>query len=205
MGVGFWSGLKLHFTTVFLWSFLLNQTLEMTFESQQTRVFLQQYLVNQLITTNNVYSKIKILQIILVLLNDGHIEFKQNLRKTPEPFNEAASECMSWFLIYNNLFSPVSSFSSLTPSSFSYPSHPLLPPLSSFPLTLPLSYPSLSPSLSLILPSHPPPLSPSLSLSSFSLILLSHPPSLSSFSLILPSHPPSLSHPSLSPSLSSKN
>lgn len=28
------------------------------------------------------------------LLDDGHIEFKQNLRKHPEAFNEAASECV---------------------------------------------------------------------------------------------------------------
>lgn len=65
--------------------------LEMTFESYQTRLFLLQYLVNQLITTNNVYSKIKILRLFQVLLEEGHIEFKQTLRRTPEPFNEAAS------------------------------------------------------------------------------------------------------------------
>ena len=63
----------------------------MSFESQQTRLFLQQYLLNQLITTNNVFSKIKVLRLFLVLLEEGHIEFKQNLRRSPEPFNEAAS------------------------------------------------------------------------------------------------------------------
>lgn len=65
---------------------------EMSFESYQTRLFLLQYLINQLITSNNVYSKIKILRLFLVLLEEGHVEFKQTLRKTPEPFNEAASE-----------------------------------------------------------------------------------------------------------------
>ena len=63
----------------------------MSFESHQTRMFLQQYLLNQLLTTNNVFSKIKILRLFLVLLEEGHIEFKQNLRRCPEPFNEAAS------------------------------------------------------------------------------------------------------------------
>ena len=63
----------------------------MSFESHQTRMFLQQYLINQLITTNNVFTKIKILRLFLVLLEEGHIEFKQNLRKSPEPFNEATS------------------------------------------------------------------------------------------------------------------
>lgn len=63
----------------------------MSYESHQTRVFLQQYLLNQLITSNNVYSKIKVLRLFLDLLEEGHIEFKQNLRRTPEPFNEASS------------------------------------------------------------------------------------------------------------------
>lgn len=65
----------------------------MSYESPQTRVFLQQYLVNQLITSSNVYTKLKILRLFIDLLEEGHIEFKQNLRKTPEPFNEAISEC----------------------------------------------------------------------------------------------------------------
>ena len=116
---------------------------EMTYEAPQTRLFLQQYLLNSLCGTNNVYVKIKILKIFQVLflsdslslppspltlslslpslflprtlsplppwtlittnihaccvyslqslLDDGHIEFKQNLRKHPEAFNEAAS------------------------------------------------------------------------------------------------------------------
>jgi len=66
----------------------------MSYESVQTRIFLQQYLVNQLITTNNVYTKVKILRLFITLLEDGHIEFRQNLRKRPEPFNEAMSESL---------------------------------------------------------------------------------------------------------------
>lgn len=64
----------------------------MTYESTQTRVFLQQYLVNQLCATNNVFVKIRVLNLFLVLLEEGHLEFKQNLRKQPEAFNEASSK-----------------------------------------------------------------------------------------------------------------
>ena len=64
----------------------------MSFESSQTRVFLQQYLLNQLVTSRNVYVKRKVLKLIEELLEKGHIEFKQNLRKQPEPLNEAARE-----------------------------------------------------------------------------------------------------------------
>ena len=103
----------------------------MTFESPQVRLFLQQYLLNSLVSTNNVFVKMKVLKIFQVgskqslslinymincdylyvtvcvcvcvcvcvfvclhaqvLLDDGHIEFKQNLRKHPEAFNEASS------------------------------------------------------------------------------------------------------------------
>lgn len=90
----------------------------MSFESPQTRMFLQQYLVNQLITSSNVYSKIKILRLFLVLLEEGHIELKQNLRKQPEPFNEASSKSLVW--------SEISLFS-LTPLCVSPPHPPSLP------------------------------------------------------------------------------
>jgi hypothetical protein len=91
----------------------------MSFESPQVRLFLQQYLLNALVSTNNVYVKMKVLKIFQVgtnncislinrvvnyhcvcmcvfplsqvILDDGHIEFKQNLRKHPEAFNEASS------------------------------------------------------------------------------------------------------------------
>ena len=65
---------------------------EMTYESTQTRVFLQQYLLNQLCATNNVFVKIRVLNLFIILLEEGHIEFKQNLRKQPEAFNEASSK-----------------------------------------------------------------------------------------------------------------
>ena len=66
----------------------------MSYESPQTRAFLHQYLLNQLITSRNVYVKWKVLKLIEGLLEKGHIEFKQNLRKQPEPLNEASSERM---------------------------------------------------------------------------------------------------------------
>lgn len=94
----------------------------MSFESPQTRLFLQQYLLNQLVATNNVYTKIKVLRLfqvvipcvllrwfvvecvhvcepLQVLLDDGHFEFKQNLRKHPEAFNEASSKYMYSVLV----------------------------------------------------------------------------------------------------------
>lgn len=64
----------------------------MSFESPQTRAFLQQYLLNQLVTSRNVYVKKKVLKLIEELLMRGHIEFKQNLKKQPEPLNEASSK-----------------------------------------------------------------------------------------------------------------
>lgn len=64
----------------------------MSFESPRTRVFLQQYLLNQLVTSRNVYVKRKVLKLIEELLEKGHVEFKQNLRKQPEPLNETSSE-----------------------------------------------------------------------------------------------------------------
>ena len=64
----------------------------MSFESGQARAFLQQYLLNQLVTSRNVYVKIKVLKLLEELLEKGHIEFKQNLRKQPEPLNEASSK-----------------------------------------------------------------------------------------------------------------
>lgn len=64
----------------------------MSFESPQTRIFLQQYLVNLLITSSNVYTKMKVMRLFIILLEEGHIEFKQNLRRTPEPFNAASSK-----------------------------------------------------------------------------------------------------------------
>jgi len=69
----------------------------MTFESAGTRVFVQQYLINELCNTNNVFVKIRILVVILRLLEEGHLEFKQNLRKMPQPFNEASSKCYKCF------------------------------------------------------------------------------------------------------------
>lgn len=65
---------------------------EMSFDSTATRVFLQQYLVNELCSTNNVFVKLRVLRCITAVLDEGHIEFKQNLRKVPQPFNEASSE-----------------------------------------------------------------------------------------------------------------
>lgn len=76
------------FVSVFLTQF----SLEMSFESSQTRVFLQQYLLNQLLTSRNVYVKRKVLKLIEELLLRGHVEFKQNLRKQPEPLKEASSK-----------------------------------------------------------------------------------------------------------------
>ena len=70
----------------------------MSYESPQTRAFLQQYLLNQLITSRNVYVKRKVLKLIEELLEKGHIEFKQNLRKQPEPLNEASSACTDPFI-----------------------------------------------------------------------------------------------------------
>ena len=69
---------------------------EMSFESSQSRAFLQEYLLNQLVTSRNVYVKLKVLKLLESLLERGHIEFKQNLRKQPEPLNETSSE-----LLYN--------------------------------------------------------------------------------------------------------
>ena len=110
---------------------------EMTFESPQVRLFLQQYLLNSLVSTNNVFVKMKVLKIFQVgtnkslslinhmvncdclyvtvcvcvclraqvLLDDGHIEFKQNLRKHPEAFNEASSMSIFVYLyVYMYLF-----------------------------------------------------------------------------------------------------
>ena len=34
----------------------------------------------------------KVLKLLQLLVEDGHVEFKQNLRKQPEPMKEAASE-----------------------------------------------------------------------------------------------------------------
>ena len=67
----------------------------MSYESSGTRVFLQQYLVNMLITSTNVYVKMKVLQLLQAMVDDGHYEFKQSLRKQPAPFNEAASELVA--------------------------------------------------------------------------------------------------------------
>ncbi len=67
---------------------------EMSFDSTPTRAFLQQYLVNELCSTNNVFVKLRVLRCIMAVLEEGHIEFKQNLRKVPQPFNEASSECV---------------------------------------------------------------------------------------------------------------
>lgn len=71
---------------------LLNGVSEMSFESGQARAFLQQYLLNQLVTSKNVYVKLKVLKLLEELLEKGHIEFKQNMRKQPEPLNEASSK-----------------------------------------------------------------------------------------------------------------
>ena len=63
----------------------------MSYETQ-TRAFLQQYLLNMLVTSRNVYVKIKVLKLLVNLVEEGHVEFKQNLRRQPEPLNEASSE-----------------------------------------------------------------------------------------------------------------
>ena len=68
---------------------------EMSYESPQTRAFLHQYLLNQLVTSRNVYVKMKVLKLLEELLEKGHIEFKQNLRKQPEPLNEASSKSLT--------------------------------------------------------------------------------------------------------------
>ena len=39
---------------------LNNALTEMSFESQQSRIFLQEYLMNQLVSTRNVYVKTKV-------------------------------------------------------------------------------------------------------------------------------------------------
>jgi hypothetical protein len=70
--------------------YLVKDILKMSFESGQARAFLQQYLLNQLVTSRNVYVKIKVLKLLEELLEKGHVEFKQNLRKQPEPLNEAS-------------------------------------------------------------------------------------------------------------------
>lgn len=75
--------------------FLTQFSIEMSFESSQTRVFLQQYLLNQLLTSRNVYVKRKVLKLIEELLLRGHVEFKQNLRKQPEPLKEASSKYLT--------------------------------------------------------------------------------------------------------------
>ena len=46
---------------------------EMTFESPQVRLFLQQYLLNALVSTNNVYVKMKVLKIFQVGTNIDYI------------------------------------------------------------------------------------------------------------------------------------
>lgn len=43
-----------------------------------------------LVTSRNVYVKIKVLRLLQCLVEEGHIEFKQNMRKQPEPINEAS-------------------------------------------------------------------------------------------------------------------
>jgi hypothetical protein len=70
--------------------YLIKDILKMSFESSQARAFLQQYLLHQLVTSRNVYVKFKVLKIVEELLEKGHIEFKQNLRKQPEPLKEAS-------------------------------------------------------------------------------------------------------------------
>ena len=45
----------------------------MTFESPQVRLFLQQYLLNALVSTNNVYVKMKVLKIFQVGTNIDNI------------------------------------------------------------------------------------------------------------------------------------
>jgi hypothetical protein len=70
--------------------YLVKDIVKMSYESPQTRAFLQQYLLNQLVTSRNVYVKMKVLKLLEELLEKGHIEFKQNLRKQPEPLNEAS-------------------------------------------------------------------------------------------------------------------
>ncbi|XP_064406565.1 uncharacterized protein LOC135351492 isoform X2 [Halichondria panicea] len=70
--------------------FILRDIIKMSFDSTATRVFLQQYLVNELCSTNNVFVKLRVLRCITAVLDEGHIEFKQNLRKVPQPFNEAS-------------------------------------------------------------------------------------------------------------------
>lgn len=70
---------------------------EMSFESQQTRVFLQQYLNNLLLTSKNIYVKIKVvhsfkdytshkliwqvLKLIKAVLDEGHGDFHRNFQR----------------------------------------------------------------------------------------------------------------------------
>ncbi|XP_019852480.1 PREDICTED: AP-4 complex accessory subunit tepsin-like [Amphimedon queenslandica] len=70
--------------------YLIRDIVKMSYESLQTRVFLQKYLINHLDSSRNVYVKIKVLKLVLSLLDEGHTDFHRNLQKTPEPFKSAS-------------------------------------------------------------------------------------------------------------------
>ncbi|XP_065898492.1 AP-4 complex accessory subunit tepsin-like [Dysidea avara] len=70
--------------------YLVNDIIKMSFESQQSRIFLQEYLMNQLVSTRNVYVKTKVLKLFTELVKNGHPEFRQNLLKQTVPLNDAS-------------------------------------------------------------------------------------------------------------------
>ena len=162
----------------------------MSFESHEARGFLLKYLLNQLVSSKNVYVKLKVLQLLTAIVERGHIEFKISLSKQTEGITEASStEYIHHATAFPHLISPFS----LSPDS-----PPSLPPPS---LLSPFSPPSLSlfslPLLSLLSPFSP----PSLSLFSLPLLSLLSPFSLPSLPLLFPSSLSPFS-PSSLPSLS---
>jgi hypothetical protein len=62
----------------------------MSYESTQTRIFLQDYLCNLLVSSKNVLVKIRVLQILVAVLEEGHEEFRTNLRRQPDSLKETS-------------------------------------------------------------------------------------------------------------------
>eukprot|EP00731_Ephydatia_muelleri_P028429 Em0020g73a len=71
-------------------SFIITDIVNMSFESHETRGFLLKYLLNQLVSTKNVYVKLKVLLVLTALVERGHIEFKISLSKQTEGIAEAS-------------------------------------------------------------------------------------------------------------------
>lgn len=93
----------------------------MSFESHETRGFLLKYLLNQLVSTKNVYVKLKVLLVLTALVERGHIEFKISLSKQTEGIAEASSK--EHFVSLRSFFHTLLPFLSLPYLGNHFPSH----------------------------------------------------------------------------------